>query len=284
MQTLGDDETIARLATGIRRFKLPDEFNYVKVFQQVAASADGGNKLAALGYLASIFENRRQYPQAADYWLQCTRLSTVPAYRESLQQIVGNWGSFEPASTKPAGQATALEYRFRNGRNVQLTAREIDVAKLLDQIKAYLRSRPQQLDWQKLDINSVGYRLVEQKQRDLLGPEVAAWTVPLAPREKHFDKRVTISLPLSKAGAYLGDRPDARRQYQPRGGAGSPTPRSSRSPGRQELLLRGRRPRRPSYRPREPGILRLPAGLPRPEPFRDLAERLRRAQPTRPVR
>jgi uncharacterized protein YfaS (alpha-2-macroglobulin family) len=202
LQTLGEDETIARLATGIRRFKLPDEFNHVKVFQQVAASADGGNKLAAIGYLASIFENRRQYPKAADYWRQCTRLSTVPAYRESLRQIVGNWGSFEPASTKPAGQATALEYRFRNGRSVQLTAREIDVAKLLDQIKSYLRSRPQQLDWQKLDINSIGYRLVEQKQPDLLGPEVAAWTVLLTPREKHFDKRVTISLPLGKAGAY----------------------------------------------------------------------------------
>jgi hypothetical protein len=202
LQTLQEDETIARLATGIRRFKLPDEFNSIKIFQKVAERRDRGEKLSATSNLARIFENRRQYPKAADYWRQCTQLSKEPEYRDALRQIVGNWGSFEPTSTKPAGQATALEYRFRNGRSVELTAREIDIGKLLDQIKDYLRSRPQQLEWQKLDLNSFGYRLVEQKQRQLLGPEVASWTVELAPREKHFDKRVTISLPLTKAGAY----------------------------------------------------------------------------------
>ena len=33
---LGDDETIARLATGIKRFKLPDEFNPIKIYQTIA--------------------------------------------------------------------------------------------------------------------------------------------------------------------------------------------------------------------------------------------------------
>src|SRR5262249_33433625 len=36
LDTLSDDETMARLATGIRRFKLPDEFNFIKIFQAVA--------------------------------------------------------------------------------------------------------------------------------------------------------------------------------------------------------------------------------------------------------
>src|SRR5262249_8592146 len=30
LHTLADDETIARLATGIKRFKVPDEFNWIK--------------------------------------------------------------------------------------------------------------------------------------------------------------------------------------------------------------------------------------------------------------
>ena len=33
LDTLHDDETIARLATGIKRFKLPDEFNPIKIYQ-----------------------------------------------------------------------------------------------------------------------------------------------------------------------------------------------------------------------------------------------------------
>src|SRR5262249_25822399 len=39
LHTLTDDETIARLANGIKRFKLPDEFNYIKIYQRVAARA-----------------------------------------------------------------------------------------------------------------------------------------------------------------------------------------------------------------------------------------------------
>ena len=39
LHTLGEDETIARLATGIKRFKLPDEFNYIKIYQQIADRA-----------------------------------------------------------------------------------------------------------------------------------------------------------------------------------------------------------------------------------------------------
>ena len=36
LDTLKDDETIARLATGIKRFKLPDEFNPIKIYQTIA--------------------------------------------------------------------------------------------------------------------------------------------------------------------------------------------------------------------------------------------------------
>ena len=36
LDTLKDDETIARLASGIKRFKLPDEFNPIKIYQAIA--------------------------------------------------------------------------------------------------------------------------------------------------------------------------------------------------------------------------------------------------------
>ena len=69
LATLGEDETVARLATGVKRFKLPEEFNFIKIYQQVAddpKAGDGGGA-TALDHLATEFENRRQYPKAADF-------------------------------------------------------------------------------------------------------------------------------------------------------------------------------------------------------------------------
>ena len=39
LPSLGENETIARLATGIKRFKLPDEFNFISIYKQVADDA-----------------------------------------------------------------------------------------------------------------------------------------------------------------------------------------------------------------------------------------------------
>ena len=37
LHTLSDGETIARLATGVKRFKLPDEFNWITIYERVTA-------------------------------------------------------------------------------------------------------------------------------------------------------------------------------------------------------------------------------------------------------
>ena len=211
LHTLGEDETIARLATGIKRFDLPDEFNFLKIYQRVAAEGPStGSGLQALQRLVQIFENRRQYPRAAEY---CRRVVEVCAenrdartrenWQKRLDQIVGNWGRFEPVDTQPAGQGATVEYRFRNGNQVELTAHEIKIDKLLDDVKAYLKSRPAQLDREKFDPERIGYRIVQKNQREYLGRQVASWKLDLEPRESHFDKRITVSTPLQQAGAYL---------------------------------------------------------------------------------
>ncbi|MGQ9575058.1 MAG: alpha-2-macroglobulin family protein [Thermoguttaceae bacterium] len=207
LHTLKETETIARLATGIKRFDLPEEFNFIKIYQQVAEEDKGGYGLSALERLASIFENRRQYPRAAEYWGKAIqRAEGSPQqghYKERLQQIIGAWGRFEPILTQPAGQGATVEYRFRNGTAVELSAHEILVEKLLDDVKAYIKSRPAQLQWEKLNISDLGYRLIHNNQKEYVGRQVASWKLDLQPREKHFDKRVTITTPLQKPGAYL---------------------------------------------------------------------------------
>jgi len=207
LHTLGEDETIARLASGVRRFTLPDEFNFVKIWQDLAA---GSHPLQGLERLVQVFENRRQYPKAAEYCRKVVRAyadagnqRTQQAWQDRLDQIVGNWGRFEPVTSQPAGKGATVEYRFRNGTEVELTAHEVKVEKLLDDVKAYIKSRPPRLDHGKMNIGNIGHLLVTQNQKQYLGREVASWKLELTPRKRHFDRRVTVSTPLQKPGAYL---------------------------------------------------------------------------------
>lgn len=205
VHTLKDEETIARLATGIKRFTLPHEFNPLKIYQALADArasyADG-----SLDQLAQIMEDRRQYDRAAEYWQR-----SIKAYgpghdnwkQKRLDQILGNWGQFEPVMTHPSSKEATVEFRFRNGRRVSFDASEINVSLLLSDVKEYLKSNPKELDWEKAQIDNLGYRLVEKNQARYLGKTVERWDLDLQPRDKHFDKLITIRTPLKKAGAYL---------------------------------------------------------------------------------
>jgi hypothetical protein len=206
LHTLGQDETIARLATGIKRFQLPDEFNFIKIYQNIAADGKSSYGNRALNTLAEIFEDRRQYPAAAGYWQKS--IAQYGPGREQykkrrLHQIVSNWGRFEGGTVQPAGRGATVDYRFRNGSKVTFHAYHIKVDLLLADVKAYLKSQPAQLSREKMNINNIGYRLVHEQETKYRGGRVANWEVDLKPREDHFDTRTTITTPLEGAGAYL---------------------------------------------------------------------------------
>ena len=207
LHTLKETETIAKLATGIKRFELPDEFNYIKVYQQIAADDKNGLKESALTQLCQVFENRRQYPTAAKYWQQNIKEAGPGPNnwkQERLNQIVSNWGSFEGTSTQPAGQGATLDFRFRNGKKVKFDARAIKINEVLADLKAYLKSDPgNNINWNTIHIANIGYRLVYENQEKYLGEATAAWELDLEPRENHFDRRLTVATPLQKAGAYM---------------------------------------------------------------------------------
>jgi hypothetical protein len=204
LHTLDETETIARLATGIKRFKLPDEFNYIRIYQAVAGSGEKPADGDALATLGGIFENRRQYEKAADYWRKAAAANPGdPGRKNRVEQIVGNWGRFEGSTVQPAGQGAKVEFRFRNGKEVSFEAATIDVQKLLADVKAYLKGSPDQLDWQKLNINDLGWRMVEERPSQYVGKTVATWETGLEPRKAHWDRRVAVTTPLSKAGAYV---------------------------------------------------------------------------------
>ena len=204
VHTLKDTETIAKIAVGVRRFSLPADHNHIRLFETVAGLPNSGYADEAVSRLAQIYENRRQYGRAADYWKKYARYNRAIA-RERISQILDNWGRFEAAGPQPARVLPTVEYRFRNGEQVFFEAYRIRVPRLLEDIKNYIRSRPRRLEWRRLDPNNIGWRLVHENQSRYLGAKVAAWTLELEPDRRHWDRRVTVKLPeaLEQAGAYL---------------------------------------------------------------------------------
>ncbi|MFN0059597.1 MAG: alpha-2-macroglobulin family protein [Planctomycetota bacterium] len=201
VHTLGDDETIARLATGIQRFKLEPEFNPIRIYERVLALATQRESSTALIGLAVIHENRRQFPRAAEYWRRVAK--TEAAYQARVEQIVGNWGRIEPTTTQPASRGATFDYRYRNGKEVRFSAYRVDVALLLDDMKTYLKSDPKEFDWSRVQLENIGYNIVSENQAKYVGDKVAEWTHALEPLPKHFDRVTTITTPLEQAGAYL---------------------------------------------------------------------------------
>jgi alpha-2-macroglobulin len=206
VRTLSVDETIAQLANGIKRFKLPEEFNYLRIYRQVAQQEARPEATRALETLAQCYESRRQFPKAADVWRELIRRfgpGPQGEWQKRLDQIVGNWGSFEPTPTQPAVAGRTIRFRFRNGKRLHLEAAPINVEKLVGDLKEYLKSNPQRLEHSKIDLEQIGFRLVQENQTQYLGPPAANWDVELQPRPDHLDRQIEVPLPLQKGGAYL---------------------------------------------------------------------------------
>jgi uncharacterized protein YfaS (alpha-2-macroglobulin family) len=208
LHTLKETETIAKLATGIKRFDLPDEFNYLKVWERVAGRGKSGHGESARDALAGEFANRRQYVRAENAWKKAIEEYGVGHHQHrqnALNQIVDNWGRFEPNSMQPAGTKATVDFRFRNGNKVNFEAHAIKVDRLLDDVKGYLKSNPALRDdwWWRVQISNIGYRLVERNEQQYIGEKVASWNLDLKPKPEHVDSRVTVETPMLKPGAYL---------------------------------------------------------------------------------
>lgn len=210
LKTLKDNETYAKLATGAKRFAMPDEFNYIKLLSVIADNKVNANHAGiALEALAQTFENRSQLDRAADHWQRIVALGSkaineyfVNNAKARRAQILGNWGRFDGTDSQVAGQKPVLGFVIRNTTEAKFTARRVDVSKLLADIKSYLVKEPRDLDGQRINMSNLGYRLLQKDSKKYIGEQVAQWSVALEPAAGHEEKREEITLPLEAAGAY----------------------------------------------------------------------------------
>ena len=252
-ETLGDDETVARLATGIKRFKLPDEFNPIKIFQEIVETPATGKAEEAVGMLASIFANRRQYVRAAEYLTMAkdeVRRPRTRRTRTSSTRSSARGAQFGTLATQPAGRGATVDFTFRNGRLVHFEAHHILFDKLLNDVKAYLGSRPPQLDWQKIDISDIGARLVAQNQQQYLGESVAQWDLDLDPLPEPLRQADHRLHAAAEGGRLPADRPGRRGEHQPDRGLARRHGAGPQAAGEAVVLLswptRGRASRSPA--------------------------------------
>lgn len=234
LHTLKDEETVVRLATGPKRVTLPKEWRFME--QLKAMSEDESINQTERAHiqmtLAEEWMNRRQYVQA-DEALSKGMALLPPLTKEAQKilnelghhamllptgnaeqdllvqfhlkhyQITAAQGSLEAGEAQPAGKEATLSLVFRNAEIIRLSARRVNVEKLLADVEAYLRSSPKEHDWNQANIQQIGQRLMAEEGEKYLLPEPVTWEQKLEPRGKHWDKRVTVNTPLKEAGAWL---------------------------------------------------------------------------------
>ncbi|MES2440578.1 MAG: MG2 domain-containing protein [Verrucomicrobiota bacterium] len=203
MDTLAEDECLAKTSDGVRRFKLPADQHFIALYRSILEDkTQGGNAGDAL---VQIFLNRHQRDKAREVLERTISLHGAGnnGHRKAqLQQIVGEWGRFDTAETVPAGVRPRVPLVFRNATAVRLTASPVDVEALLRDSISYLKGNPRELDWERVHLESVSHRLLDKGGTKYIGRPAAEWELKLTPAEKHRDTRTEVEVPLDRAGAW----------------------------------------------------------------------------------
>ncbi len=200
LDSLSENECLAKTSDGVRRFKLPAEQHFIPLYRSIIdQSAKAGDALV------QIFLNRQQHVKALEV-LNLTiakhGLGPEDSRQNLINQIVGNWGRFEVAKTVPAGSKPSLPLVFRNAGKIKLSAAPVDMEAVLRDATEYLKSNPKELDWSRLEPSTIAQRLIATKAPKFLGPIAENWEVILTPLENHRDTRSNLEVPITQAGAW----------------------------------------------------------------------------------
>ena len=203
LHTLKDDETVTRLATGVKRFTLPVDQNFITIYKELSPRDE-----YAADKLIQIYLDRRQH-QKSVVLLEQT-IGKFPKSRSTknrkklLNQIVGNWGKLGRISnSSPAGKEPELLYTFRNTKSVTLVVKKVDLTKMVNNLWKHIEANPTKLDYNLTRWGSLGNTLVNTSRKKYVGKEIGRRTHKLKPRANHWDANTSLSVPVKKAGAYL---------------------------------------------------------------------------------
>jgi tetratricopeptide (TPR) repeat protein len=224
LNTLANNETIAKLASGVKRFKLPPEYDYINLWREVLEL--NPDDWSALKTLAEEYQNRRQYNKAAKFWERLLDKEKNPENfmeeaQAALSQIVDPRVAIE-SSSGVAGTKAQIDVRYRNAVGAEIVVKRLNVNEALK----IIRSNKFWNDYGDLSsVNNVVAKLqhfkfaskeeikkLDPKIRkfldlfdsdDFILEEVARYSVEFEPDPNHFDKVERVELPVAEPGAYF---------------------------------------------------------------------------------
>jgi uncharacterized protein YfaS (alpha-2-macroglobulin family) len=206
VHTLKETETIASLASGVKRFELPKDYQFIPLLRKISGAGKGGSRASAGDLLVQVLLDRRQFGQAVT---ELSRVITTHGNGHEqhrlklLHQIQRDWGRFEYAPMFQAGEKALVNYVYRNAEEATLSLHALKINLVVADIFKHLESNPRTVDHKTINIGAIGQRLVQDNQKKYLGAKVKDWKVALKPRDGHWDTRAQFEMPTTGAGAYL---------------------------------------------------------------------------------
>ena len=203
--SLKEEDTIAKLANGVKRFTLREDYRYIPRLRELMRSGKGNHQSVAGDLLVRSLMDRNQLVAAAETLEEVIRLhgdsnGSRPAL---LKQIRGNWSMFGMTPTYFASAPVEVPMTFRNAKSVKLSLTEVKEAQVMDDIIAYLKSNPGEIDYGRASFSQIGTRLIEKEGAKYLGEELRAWTQELKPADGHADTDADLDLGKLAPGCYL---------------------------------------------------------------------------------
>ncbi len=203
LETLADDEVLAKTSDGVRRFKLAADWHFIALYRSIMDTPGAG---ADAGFaLAQVYLNRRQFVKAKETLEQVIAkhgAGTEDFRQRLLEQITGNWGRFGIAETVPKGVHPRIPLVFRNAKTVKLTASPVDMDAVIADTIEYLKGNPRELEWDRINPSSIASRIIAEDRSKYVGAPAAEWVKELKPEEGHRNTNDGIDVPIEKAGAW----------------------------------------------------------------------------------
>ena len=233
LEELADNETVARLANGVRSFTLPEDYAYIDLFREARDEIEKTGNFDDSIYLALAqeFEMRGQLERAADVLRdeidtlkrRAERLkldSYAPEIMKRAQaylsQIVDPRAAFDDSS-QVLGEKAKLVLRSRNSKSVKVVVRRLDVDAIFDRLLT--EESDKWLDYsvdglldEFIHALSLGKPQNDREKRliadvdppkKFIGKEVASLNVAVENAPGHKDTLTEFEIPNLAPGAYL---------------------------------------------------------------------------------
>lgn len=233
LEELADNETIARLANGIRSFTLPEDYAYIDLLREARDESEKAGNFDASIYttLAQEFEMRGQLERAADVLrdeidtikrfaarlkLDSYAPNALQRAQAYLSQIVDPRAAFDDSS-QVLGEKAKLILRSRNSKSVKVVVRRLDVDAIFERLlteesEKWLNYSVDGLVNDFIRAISLGKPQNDQEKRFIanvnppkkfIGKEVASLNVATENAPGHKDSLTEFEIPNLAPGAYL---------------------------------------------------------------------------------